>query len=45
MNRRYATAGRLVAERVEGWWHDAGTHEALAELGALVERTGANKPL
>ena len=26
-----------------GWWHDAGTHEALAEIGALVERTGANK--
>jgi glucose-1-phosphate thymidylyltransferase len=45
VNRRYAMAGRLVAERVEGWWHDAGTHEALAELGTLVERTGANKPL
>jgi glucose-1-phosphate thymidylyltransferase len=44
VNRAYAEQGRLTARRVSGWWHDAGTHEALAELGALVEETGANKP-
>jgi len=44
VNRVYAEQGRLRAQRVSGWWHDAGTHEALAELGALVEETGANKP-
>jgi glucose-1-phosphate thymidylyltransferase len=44
VNRAYAQEGRLTARRVSGWWHDAGTHEALAELGALVEETGANKP-
>jgi glucose-1-phosphate thymidylyltransferase len=43
VNREYARRGRLTAARVRGWWHDAGTHEALAELAALVERTGANK--
>jgi glucose-1-phosphate thymidylyltransferase len=44
VNRMYAERGRLAVHRVSGWWHDAGTHEALAELGALVETTGANKP-
>jgi glucose-1-phosphate thymidylyltransferase len=44
VNRWYAERGRLAAHRVGGWWHDAGTHEALAEIGALVERTGANRP-
>jgi glucose-1-phosphate thymidylyltransferase len=44
VNRAYAELGRLEARRIAGWWHDAGTHEALAELGALVEETGANKP-
>src|ERR687898_56472 len=44
VNRAYAERGRLDVHRVKGWWHDAGTHEALAELGALVEETGANKP-
>ena len=43
VNRRYAEHGRLGVARVRGWWHDAGAHEALAELGALVEETGANK--
>ena len=43
VNRRYAEQGRLAVTRVRGWWHDAGAHEALAELGALVEATGANK--
>ena len=43
VNRAYAERGSLDVRRVSGWWHDAGTHEALAELGALVERTGANK--
>ena len=43
VNRAYAERGRLAVHRVRGWWHDAGTHEALAEIGALVEETGANK--
>jgi glucose-1-phosphate thymidylyltransferase len=43
VNRAYAERGRLAVHRVSGWWHDAGTHEALAEIGALVEETGANK--
>jgi glucose-1-phosphate thymidylyltransferase len=43
VNRAYARRGRLEVERVHGWWHDAGTHAALAEIGALVERTGANR--
>jgi glucose-1-phosphate thymidylyltransferase len=43
VNRVYANRGRLDVQRIRGWWHDAGTHEALAELAALVERTGANK--
>jgi glucose-1-phosphate thymidylyltransferase len=44
VNRAYAERGKLTVHRVRGWWHDAGTHEALAELGLLVEETGANKP-
>ena len=44
VNRAYAEQGRLGVERVSGWWHDAGAHDALTELGALVEETGANKP-
>ena len=44
VNRAYAERGGLHARRVTGWWHDAGTHEALAEIGALVEASGANKP-
>lgn len=44
VNRVYASQGRLEVRRIRGWWHDAGTHEALAELAVLVERTGANKP-
>jgi glucose-1-phosphate thymidylyltransferase len=44
VNRAYAKQGRLDVHRLKGWWHDAGTHEALSELGALVEETGANKP-
>ncbi len=43
VNRAYAQRGKLAVHRVRGWWHDAGTHEALAQLGALVEQTGANK--
>jgi glucose-1-phosphate thymidylyltransferase len=44
VNRAYAERGRLAVRRIQGWWHDAGTHEALSELGALVAQTGANKP-
>jgi glucose-1-phosphate thymidylyltransferase len=43
VNRVYAKQGRLDVSPIRGWWHDAGTHEALAELAAIVERTGANK--
>ncbi|HVM17407.1 MAG TPA: sugar phosphate nucleotidyltransferase [Gaiellaceae bacterium] len=43
VNRAYAERGRLAVHRVSGWWHDAGTHEALAQIGALVEETGANR--
>jgi glucose-1-phosphate thymidylyltransferase len=44
VNRAYAHAGRLQVHRVEGWWHDGGKHWAdLADLGRLIEDTGANK--
>jgi glucose-1-phosphate thymidylyltransferase len=44
VNREYARGGRLQVRRVEGWWHDGGKHWGdLAEVGRLIERTGANK--
>jgi glucose-1-phosphate thymidylyltransferase len=43
VNRMYAEQDRLDVHRVGGWWHDAGTHEALASIGALVEESGANR--
>jgi glucose-1-phosphate thymidylyltransferase len=44
VNRAYAQAGRLRVEPVEGWWHDGGKHWAdLADVGRLIEETGANK--
>jgi glucose-1-phosphate thymidylyltransferase len=44
VNRVYAEQGRLAVERVEGWWHDGGKHwQDLAEVGRLIESTGANK--
>jgi glucose-1-phosphate thymidylyltransferase len=43
VNRSYAEQGRLEAHRIHGWWRDAGTHEALARIGNLIEETGANK--
>jgi glucose-1-phosphate thymidylyltransferase len=44
VNRTYAQSGRLNVERVNGWWHDGGKHWAdLADLGRLIEETGANK--
>jgi glucose-1-phosphate thymidylyltransferase len=43
VNRGYAEQGRLEYHRVSGWWRDAGTHEALARIGNLVDETGANK--
>ena len=43
VNRHYAAEGRLDVVRVEGWWEDAGKHwQHLAEIGRLVEETGAN---
>ena len=43
VNRGYAEQGRLDCHRVSGWWRDAGTHEALARIGNLIDETGANK--
>jgi glucose-1-phosphate thymidylyltransferase len=44
VNRHYALAGRLEACEVEGWWEDAGKHwQHLADIGRMVEETGANK--
>lgn len=43
VNRVFAERGELTVERVRGWWRDAGTHEALARIGALIDETGANK--
>jgi glucose-1-phosphate thymidylyltransferase len=45
VNRFYAVQGRLDAVRVRGWWEDAGKHwQHLAEIGRLVDETGANGP-
>jgi glucose-1-phosphate thymidylyltransferase len=44
VTRHYAEDGRLEFQRVGGWWRDAGTHDALARIGNLIEETGANKP-
>jgi glucose-1-phosphate thymidylyltransferase len=44
VNRAYAQRGELEVRRVEGWWHDGGKHWAdLADVGRLIEETGANK--
>ncbi len=44
VNRVYAQQGRLHVRRVDGWWHDGGKHWGdLADLGRLIEETGANK--
>jgi glucose-1-phosphate thymidylyltransferase len=43
VNRHYAHLGRLGVSDVRGWWEDAGKHWLhLAEIGRLVEQTGAN---
>ena len=43
VNRHYALEGRLDVVEVSGWWEDAGKHwRHLAEIGRLVEETGAN---
>jgi glucose-1-phosphate thymidylyltransferase len=45
VNRHYALQGRLEAVEVRGWWEDAGKHwHHLAEIGRLVDETGANGP-
>jgi len=44
VNRHYAEQRRLAHHRVTGWWEDAGTQESLPEIGALIARTGVNKP-
>jgi glucose-1-phosphate thymidylyltransferase len=44
VNRAYAQRGELDVRRVEGWWHDGGKHWGdLADVGRLIEQTGANK--
>jgi glucose-1-phosphate thymidylyltransferase len=44
VNRVYAQNGRLRVQAVEGWWHDGGKHWGdLADVGRLIEQTGANK--
>jgi glucose-1-phosphate thymidylyltransferase len=44
VNRVYAQRGDLQVRRVTGWWHDGGKHWAdLADVGRLIEQTGANK--
>jgi len=44
VNRVYAQRGDLDVRRVEGWWHDGGKHWGdLADVGRLIEETGANK--
>ena len=44
VNRVYAQRGELVVRAVEGWWHDGGKHwQDLADVGRLIEETGANK--
>jgi glucose-1-phosphate thymidylyltransferase len=44
VNRIYAQRGELQVRRVEGWWHDGGKHWGdLADVGRLIEETGANK--
>jgi glucose-1-phosphate thymidylyltransferase len=44
VNRAYAQRGQLGVRRVQGWWHDGGKHWAdLADVGRLIEQTGANK--
>ena len=44
VNRVYAERGELDVRRVDGWWHDGGKHWAdLADVGRLIEQTGANK--
>jgi glucose-1-phosphate thymidylyltransferase len=44
VNRIYAQRGELDVRRVEGWWHDGGKHWGdLADVGRLIEETGANK--
>jgi glucose-1-phosphate thymidylyltransferase len=45
VNRYYAQQGRLDVAPVKGWWEDAGKHwQHLAEIGRLVDETGANNP-
>jgi len=44
VNRVYAQRGELAVHPVQGWWHDGGKHWAdLADVGRLIEETGANK--
>jgi glucose-1-phosphate thymidylyltransferase len=43
VNRAYCQRGDLAHHTIDGWWRDAGTFESLADIGALIARTGVNK--
>lgn len=43
VNRAYLQQGRLTHGVLDGWWIDAGTHDALLRASTLVSKTGANK--
>ena len=44
VNRSYAQEGRLLVQRLDGWWEDAGKHwHHFAEIGRRIEETGVNK--
>lgn len=45
VNKAYVQRGDLTYDYISGWWHDAGTYESLAEIGNLIETTGANLPV
>ncbi len=42
VNRTYIQRGTMTYHEVTGWWKDAGTHEALSQIGNLIDQTGAN---
>lgn len=43
VNKAYIERGDLTYDFVRGWWKDAGTFEALSDIGELIASTGANK--
>ena len=43
VNRAYLERGQLTHRVLDGWWIDAGTHDALLRASNLVAKTGANR--